>query len=85
MKEREKKNAAIGMRGMSCFGCVGDKTFSNSQMGGIFTPAFDPSSLSPPPFLNNYLQQQPPYIIYISIVMEKHRLFEKTKRLNTSS
>lgn len=48
MKEREKKNAAIGMRGMSCFGCVGDKTFSNSQMGGIFTPAFDPSSLSPP-------------------------------------
>lgn len=31
IKKRKKKlkNAAVGMRGMSCFGCVGDKTFSN--------------------------------------------------------
>lgn len=85
MKEREKKNAAIGMRGMSCFGCVGDKTFSNSQMGGIFTPAFDPSSLSPPPPFLTTIYNNNHHILYISIVMEKHRLFEKTKRLSTSS
>ena len=33
IKERIK-SAAIGMRGMSCFGCVGDKTFSKPLTGG---------------------------------------------------